>query len=134
MIEAILLVVAAQEFQAKPSDRRRDPFAGASVSVPIASSARVVGNPGTWVTVDDYPADALAARQQGSVRVSYNVNAQGLIENCQVASSSGWPSLDAATCRLITLRGRYTPAQDATGQAIPGGKRTLRFNWAITPR
>lgn len=129
MIGAMLLVVAAQEFQTKPFK----PSAAAGVSIPIASSTRVASSPGTWVTVDDYPADAFAARQQGSVRVSYNVNAQGLIENCQVEESSGWPSLDTETCRLITIRGRYVPARDATGQTIPGGKRSLRFNWAIAP-
>ena len=129
MIEAMLLVVAVQAFQTKPSERSD----AAGVSIPIASSARVASSPGTWVTVNDYPADAFAARQQGSVRVSYNVNAQGLIENCHVEESSGWPSLDAATCSLVTLRGRYVPARDATGEAIPGGKRSLRFNWAIAP-
>ena len=130
MIGAMLLALATQDLQAKPV--ANVPEANSSAST--ASRPWALSNPGTWVTVDDYPADAYAAGQQGSVRVTYNVDAQGRIENCQVASSSESPSLDAATCSLITSRGRYSPARDATGKAIPGPKMSMRFNWAIAPK
>ena len=94
-------------------------------------AAAAKGNPGSWVTQDDYPPAALRAEQEGSVGLSCNVNAQGRIENCSVTSSSGASVLDEATCRLVTRRGRYSPALDAAGNPIPGGRKTLRFRWQI---
>ena len=51
-------------------------------------------------------------------RISWQINEQGRVENCQVTGSSGSPDLDEAACRLITRRGRYTPAKDENGNAM----------------
>jgi protein TonB len=37
------------------------------------------------------------------------------VTNCSVTSSSGSSALDAATCRLLTSRARFTPARDSSG-------------------
>jgi protein TonB len=98
----------------------------------ISKAAAAKGNPASWVTNDDYPPSALRAEEQGSVGISFEINAEGRIENCTVTSSSGSSVLDQATCRLVTRRGRYSPALDAAGNPMRGGRKTLRFRWQIT--
>lgn len=97
----------------------------------ISKAAAAKGNPASWVTNDDYPPSALRAGEQGSVGISFNVNAQGRIEACSVSSSSGSSALDQATCRLVERRGRYSPALDAAGNPTNGGRKSLRFRWQI---
>jgi TonB family protein len=114
-------------------ERRRDPFAAAASRVgnlsSLAGSAEAKGNPASWVTTDDYPPAALLAGDEGSVGVSFDVNAQGRVVNCSVTSSSGSSLLDMTTCRLVERRGRYSPALDAAGNPIAGGRKSLRYRW-----
>ncbi len=97
----------------------------------ISKAAAVRGNPGSWVTNDDYPAAALNSQDQGVSGITFEVNASGRIENCRVSSSSGSALLDRTACRLVTQRGRYSPALNAAGQPVPGGTKTLRFTWRL---
>ncbi|PTQ13001.1 energy transducer TonB [Sphingomonas oleivorans] len=97
----------------------------------ISKAAAARGNPGSWVTTDDYPPSAIRNEEQGTVGLTFEVNAQGRIENCRISSSSGSSTLDDAACRLVTRRGRYSPALDQSGNPIPGGTKTLRFTWRL---
>ncbi len=97
----------------------------------ISKAAAARGNPGEWVTADDYPASALRAEEQGVSGITFDINAAGRIENCRVSSSSGSSALDRAACSLVTRRGRYSPALNAAGQPVPGGSKTLRFTWRL---
>ena len=81
---------------------------------------RPTGNPGTWVTANDYPAAALREEAQGAVRFVLGVAADGSVTDCTVQESSGNAHLDTATCELIRARARFTPAKDSAGQAIAG--------------
>ena len=65
------------------------------------------GNPGSWFTSDDYPVDAKRARQQGRVAILLTIGTDGRVKNCQITASSGFASLDAATCALAARRGRF---------------------------
>ena len=97
----------------------------------ISKAAGIKGNPGSWVTDADYPASALNAEEEGVSGLTFEVNAAGRIENCRVSSSSGSSTLDRTACRLVTSRGRYTPALDAAGRPTFGGTKTLRFTWKL---
>lgn len=97
----------------------------------ISKAAGVRGNPASWVTSEDYPASALRNEEQGVVGLTFDINAQGRVENCRVSSTSGSSVLDDTACRLVTRRGRYSPALDAAGNPIPGGTKTLRFTWKL---
>lgn len=66
----------------------------------------------------DYPRDALESRKEGLVGLRFTVGANGRVTDCAVARSSGVPSLDGATCRLIIKRFRYRPARDASGRPV----------------
>lgn len=97
----------------------------------VSKAAAAKGNPASWVTNDDYPPDAQRREESGRVGITFDVNAQGRVEGCRVTASSGSSSLDTATCRLVTRRGRYSPALDQSGSPIPGGTKTLNFRWVL---
>ena len=97
----------------------------------ISKAAGVKGNPGSWVTNDAYPPSSVRDQEQGISGLTFEVNAQGRIENCRVSSSSGSATLDRTACSLVTRRGRYSPALNAAGQPVPGGTKTLRFTWKL---
>lgn len=77
-------------------------------------------NPASWLSDADYPAAALWAGAQGLVRYVLEVDATGKVVRCGIAESSGSSLLDSATCALLRRRGRFFPALDAEGNAVPG--------------
>jgi len=77
-----------------------------------------LGNTASWISEDDYPFDGRAERHRGTVIYSLKVSPDGRVTNCSVSRSSGYPSLDQATCRLVVRRGRFAPARDAAGTPI----------------
>lgn len=84
----------------------------------ISQAAGAKGDPAQWITNDDYPPGAMREGKEGVSRISWTVNTQGKVENCQVTQSSGTPELDETACRLITRRGKYSPAKDQNGQPM----------------
>jgi protein TonB len=78
------------------------------------------GNPGTWVTTDDYPADALRNDLQGTVRFRLAVNPQGRVADCTITQSSGSDLLDTKACSLISERAVFSPGRDKRGRAVAG--------------
>ncbi len=89
-----------------------------------------VGSPAAWVTPDDYPPGALHRGEQGTVGVAFVVDVHGMATQCRVTGTSGFRSLDMATCQLIERRARYSPARDGQGRAIES-RKTLRFRWMV---
>ncbi len=73
-----------------------------------------------YVSDGDYPASALANREQGKVRVALDVGPDGRVHGCLVTRSSGSRALDAATCQILRRRARFTPAADSNGQPAAG--------------
>jgi periplasmic protein TonB len=88
------------------------------------------GNPGLWVTTNDYPAAALRELRDGMVGFSLAVGPDGKVSACEIMSSSGSADLDAAACTLITQRARFTPARSANGKAM-SGRYANRVRWQI---
>lgn len=95
--------------------RKVDPAPGADAGAPVQPARLKSGSIG----LDDYPAKALRLEEEGSVSVEFLAAANGRVEDVRVTSSSGSPTLDEATCRLIERRFRYEPARDASGQPVP---------------
>lgn len=95
-----------------------------------ASDAPAAGQQAEWLTADDYPADAIRMGAQGTSTLLWTIGVDGRVHDCRVVISSGSPVLDAAGCKAITLRGRYTPMHDAAGQPIAVHK-SRRINWSI---
>ena len=86
---------------------------------------------GQFNNESDYPSAARRAEEQGTVRVSYVVGADGRVTGCTVVQSSGSSALDRTTCRIFQSRFRYRPARDATGNPV---SQTIRSSvtWELT--
>jgi len=76
----------------------------------------------------DYPAAAIAAGEQGTVRVRISIDRAGRVAGCEVTESSGSAALDSASCSLIQERFTYEPARNARGEAVPAGI-SRRITW-----
>lgn len=81
---------------------------------------RPTSSPGTWATSADYPAADLRRESQGVTRFAVSVGADGKVQSCRIVVSSGSPSLDETTCKLVTRRARFKPATDETGAQVAG--------------
>ena len=81
----------------------------------------------------DYPRSASRAKVGGEVEVRFTIETTGRVSGCRVARTSGDPSLDAATCRLIEKRFRFKPATDGRGTPI-ASQYGWRQSWWLEPR
>jgi protein TonB len=77
--------------------------------------ARAHANLSAYVSNADYPDAALRNEEQGTTRFRLQVGPDGKVTDCTVTGSSGSSALDAATCRLMKVRARFSPARDSNG-------------------
>ena len=82
-------------------------------------AVRPRGNPGEWVTNNDYRASWIAREMEGTVTFQVAVDARGRITQCSILKSSGHSELDAATCANVKRRARFEPARNAQDRAVP---------------
>ena len=87
-------------------------------------------NAATWLTPDDMPTAVQKAGVDRTVVMQITVRPDGTVQGCTAAVSSGDRKLDALSCRLMTQRGRFSPAHLPDGSAAYGLVRQ-RVNWAI---
>jgi protein TonB len=83
---------------------------------PKFEPARARANLGSYVSNADYPDTAIRNEEQGTTRFRLLVGSDGRVTDCAVTGTSGSSSLDAATCRLMKARARFTPARDSSGR------------------
>lgn len=103
-------------------------FATPALSAPAA----VIGNPGTWVTTDDYPFESLILHQEGVSAISFIIDTQGRAKNCKLESSSGHAGLDKAACEAFLARAHYRPATDKKGRPIEStGSQRIRWQLPV---
>ena len=94
-------------------------LAQSAAPAPNATLAPPTAWPFRRFSDDDYPAGALRAREQGRVVYRVTIGPEGRVSGCDVRISSGSPALDAATCRIVRSRARFTPARDSAGRPVP---------------
>ena len=95
---------------------------------PVSAAPR--GNPGGWITNNDYRASWINRGMEGVASFTLNVDTNGRVSNCAITGSTGYSHLDTATCRLLTSRARFTPARDSSG-AIVAGTYSSSVAWEI---
>lgn len=83
-----------------------------------ATKASPRGNPGSWVTPEDYPSRALREGRAGTTGFRLEIDATGRVSRCTVTSSSGHPDLDSEACRLLERRARFKPAKGTDGNPV----------------
>ena len=57
----------------------------------------------------------------GQTRLAIMVGANGRVERCSIANSSGDPQIDATLCRIVQPRMRWVAARDTAGNPIRVG-------------
>src|SRR5438132_14337354 len=80
------------------------------------------------ISYEEYPQAALDRGEQGAVYFQVVINPEGRVDRCTVLGSSGYHDLDDATSRLVTLRARFSPAQDDDRKPTYGTYRS-GINW-----
>jgi zinc protease len=100
------------------------------IALALAAAAPVPVDQQSWIGANDFPKKAQREGLTGAVVYRLAVDSGGRVRHCEIATSSGQPPLDKATCALLKERARFTPATDAGSHAIAsvfGG--TVR--WAL---
>lgn len=95
-----------------------------------ATAASPKGDPGSWVTTDDYPSAPLREGAQGTTAFHITIGTDGKVASCEVTSSSGNDQLDKATCMYVTRRARFKPAADSDGHPVMGSYSS-RVKWVV---
>lgn len=95
-----------------------------------AQPVRPDGSPQSWITDDDYPAEAARRGESGITGVRLNIDAAGRVVGCTITGPSGSELLDRRACELLSERARFVPARDARGRAIASTFAT-RFRWNL---
>lgn len=63
-----------------------------------------------WIDpVEDFPASARRAEEQGTVVVRVYVVGSGRVAGCRTLQSANVAALDRATCRILRSRARFEP-------------------------
>lgn len=96
---------------------------------PETRSAEPLNSPGTWVTTQDYPPQALHENVEGVVGFQLGISPSGTITDCSIRASSGSPVLDQTACHLIRLRALFRPAMVAGKPTA--GTYSNRIRWVI---
>ena len=114
-------------------------FASACACLAIAASpawaaeakrAQPLAGLHTYLTAEDYPAAAIIAGEEGTTAFRLNVDPAGRVTDCAIVASSGSATLDAASCRIMTERARFSPAIDARGKPTADTFES-RISWKI---
>lgn len=94
------------------------PTPSASPFAPVAAKAR--GNPGRWVTNNDYRSRWIREGLTGSASFTLTIDAGGKVKGCTITRSTGHGVLDQATCELVSSRARFDAARDGSGKPVAG--------------
>lgn len=72
----------------------------------------------SWITNDDYPAEALHNNWRGRVAISWTIDETGRARDCIIIESSGYAVLDHVSCRLVL---GWMGTGDRSSRAITAG-------------
>ncbi len=100
----------------------------ASLYDPVGAKPK--GNPGKWVTNDDYRPRWVAEELSGTARFTLQIDARGKVTGCTITRSTGHAALDGATCELVTKRARFDAARDGNGKPV-AGTYSNSVRWSI---
>lgn len=65
-----------------------------------------------------------------TIGVRYAIGPSGQVDRCEVIEGSGYPEIDAMTCRVIMERYRFRPARDPEGYAVTE-VREEDYRWRV---
>lgn len=77
-----------------------------------------LGEPGKWLTSNDFPERELEEGRGGIVEFRLIVSAAGEPTGCTVQSGLAYAGFDQATCGAVMRRAHFSPALDAQGKPV----------------
>jgi protein TonB len=116
----------SMQSEADQRSQRPDP----TVSERSSLAHRAKANLPSYFSTDDYPLEALRRNQQGTTAFILSIDRRGRVERCTIATSSGSPSLDEATCSILKRRARFDPARDDDGRRV-ADTTSGRIKWVL---
>jgi hypothetical protein len=78
----------------------------------------------------DYPGIAWVQRAGGLVEMMVLIDPAGKVASCMVTGTSGYASLDAQSCAIITERAEFSPAIGTDGKPVRSGA-IQRVRWKM---
>lgn len=118
-----LQVCHAREVQAFRADQAEKAKLAHIPSDPFAQIARPPipkGTPGDWAQMATLIDKKSYVGMKGRADFKAHVSSTGQVTGCEITTSSGDASVDAATCDLVKTRGRFQPATDKDGAPVDG--------------
>lgn len=101
---------------------------------PAGTSPEPIGDPASWLPLEEYPPEARAAVEQRRTVFALLIDDRGRILQCNIVESSGSALRDSATCGLLISNGQFKPARDPAGRAVAGTWQSgIRFNVQEAP-
>lgn len=104
---------------------------GDTPTVPIATPPKPKAAIGTLFTWQDYPADAMTGRMEGSAQVVLLIDEKGKPQSCQVVQSTGAPVFEVMGCQVLMQRAKFSPALDDKGQPIRSSYTSPPIRWQM---
>jgi TonB family protein len=111
-----------REWKVDPAEVNNEVYPSPDVPLPPQAQA--------WITVYDYPPQAIRAGQQGKVSMIWRVETDGSVKDCRVIGSSGSSVLDTTSCNLMRKRARYRPFFDRDGHPAVTWQ-SAEFRWLL---
>ena len=93
---------------------------------PARAAALAAGPQGSLRGVlqsEDYPAEAIAGNEEGTVGAALLIDEAGKVVDCTLTATSGYALLDAISCIRIRQYAKYKPATDAAGKPAKSAAR-----------
>lgn len=79
---------------------------------------------------NDYPLTAFKNHEQGIVVFDLTIGTDGRVHDCKIVAAPNSPSLETATCTILTRRGAFTSKVDKNGQPTEFTLRSA-VRWVI---
>jgi TonB family protein len=89
-----------------------------TVQTALARPVQPANSPASWLSHNDYPADAVAMGQNGLVQFRLDVDPDGKISGCHVLAKTSPDVFADTTCRAVTRRAKLKPALAADGTPV----------------
>lgn len=84
----------------------------------LTSTPTPIGEPGSWLRSNDYPAEMLGQLMGGLVQFRLDISETGSIAGCHIQSTTNPDAFAEHSCKLLSKRGRFNPALDRNDKPI----------------
>ena len=84
----------------------------------LARRPTPISNPGSWMNSGNYPSAMLRIGGNGMVQFRLDISETGSIAACHIQSRTNPDAFADLSCKLISKRGRFTPALDRNGKPV----------------